>query len=74
MQDRTINRILRNPAKSVEKNMYMTKYEVFCTVFENRINNIMILTTENCTGVIKNTVFSSSMSIALDGIFFPHKN
>ena len=50
--------------------MYMTKYEVFCTVFENWINNIMILTTENCTGAIKNTVFSSSVSIALDAIFF----
>ena len=31
----------------------------------------MILTTENCTGAIKNTVFSSSMSIALDAIFSP---
>ena len=50
--------------------MYMTKYDVFCTVFENGINNITILTTENYTGVIKNTVFSSSMSNA---IFFPHK-
>ena len=47
----------------------MTKYEVFCTVFENWINNIMILTTENCTRVIKNIVFLSSMSIALDAIF-----
>ena len=53
--------------------MYMTKYEVFCTVFENWINNIMILTTENCTGAIKNTGFFSSVSIALDAIFFPHK-
>ena len=69
-QDCAISRILRNPAKSVEKNMYMTKYEVFCTVFENCINNITILTTENCTGAIKNTIFSSSMSIALDAIFF----
>ena len=59
-------------AKSVEKIMYMRKYEVFFTVFENWINN-MILTTENCNGVIKNTVFSSSMSIALDNIFFFHK-
>ena len=50
--------------------MYMTKYDVFCTVFENWISNIMILTTENYTGAIKNTVFSSSMSNA---IFFPHK-
>ena len=65
MQDRAINRISQNPTKSVEKNMYMTNYEVFCTVFENWINNIMILTAENCTGVIKNTVFSSSMSIAI---------
>ena len=30
----------------------------------------MILTTENCAGAIKNTVFSSSLSIALDVIFF----
>ena len=44
--------------------MYMTKYEVFCTVFENWISNITILTTENCTGAIKTIVFSSSMSIA----------
>ena len=50
--------------------MYVTTYEVFCTVFGNWINNIMILATENCTGAIKNTVFSSSMSIALDAIFF----
>ena len=53
--------------------MYVTKYEVVFTVFENWINNITILTTENCTGAIKNTVFSSSMSIALDAIFFSHK-
>ena len=54
--------------------MCMTKYEVFnCTVFENWINNITILTTENCTGAIKNTVFSSSMLIALDAIFFFYK-
>ena len=46
-QDCAINRISRNPAKSVEKNMYMTKYDVFFTVFENWINNITILTTEN---------------------------
>ena len=52
--------------------MYMTKYEVFCTIFENWINNITIFTTENCTGVIKITVFSSSMSIALDAIFLFH--
>ena len=51
----------------------MTKYEVFCTVFENWINNITIPFTENCTGAIKNTVFSSSVSIALDATFFPHK-
>ena len=61
------------PRNQSEKNMYMTKYEVFCTVFENWINNITILTTENCTGAIKNTVFSSSMSIAVDAIFFFHK-
>ena len=53
--------------------MYVTKYEVFCTVFENWINDIMIFTTENCTGVIKTTVFLSSMSIALDAIFLFHK-
>ena len=50
--------------------MYMTKYEIFCTVFENWIlNNITILTTGNCTGAIKNTVFSSFMWTALDAIF-----
>ena len=34
------------------------------------IRQVTILTTESCTGVIKNTVFSSSMLIVLDAIFF----
>ena len=35
-----------NFVKSVEiKTMYMTKYQVFCTVFEDWMNNITILTT-----------------------------
>ena len=49
--------------------MYMMKYEVLCTVFENWINNIKILTTENCTGAINNTVFSSSMLRERGGYF-----
>ena len=43
--------------------MYMTKYDVFCTVFENWINNITILTTENYIGAIK--AFSMELHIAV---------
>ena len=43
--------------------MYMTKYDVFCTVVENWINNITILTTENYIGAIK--AFSMEPHIAV---------
>ena len=59
-----INQKLRRAAQSIEfreisrkKTMYRTKCEVFYTLFENWINNITILTTENCTGAIKNSIF-----------------